>query len=122
MDDKSCKVVVIGVYWGEFPAIFPQWLHSCERNKTIDFLVVTDNNYDNLPANVTFINMSLSNFRKLAIKKIGMEEISLKRIYKICDYKPIYGCILEDYIKEYDYWGHCDFDMIFGDIRFFGKV
>lgn len=25
--------------------------------------------------------------------------------------------MFQDYIKEYDFWGHCDADMIFGDIR-----
>jgi hypothetical protein len=26
---------------------------------------------------------------------------------------------LQDYIKEYDFWGHCDIDLIFGNIRTF---
>lgn len=45
--------------------------------------------------------------------------ISLDKPYKLCDFKPAYGYIFQDYIKEYDFWGHCDVDMIWGDMRKF---
>ena len=48
-------------------------------------------------------------------------EVCLEKAYKICDYKPVYGIIFKDYLKNYDYWGHCDFDLIFGDIEKFVK-
>lgn len=31
----------------------------------------------------------------------------------------MYGFLFEDEIKNYDFWGHCDVDLIFGDIRHF---
>lgn len=46
-------------------------------------------------------------------------KISLEKPYKLCDFKEIYGIIFEDYIKNYDYWGECDFDVVFGDLRYF---
>ena len=116
MNDNDCQVVIIGTYWGEFPDMFPAWLQSCERNSTIDFLIFTDNIYKSLPNNVKFIDMSFKVFKELARQKLE-REICLNIPLKVCDYKPMYGKILEDYIKNYDYWGHCDFDMIFGDIR-----
>ncbi len=39
--------------------------------------------------------------------------------YKLCDFRPAYGEIFQEYIKGYDFWGHCDNDQIFGDIRHF---
>jgi hypothetical protein len=39
--------------------------------------------------------------------------------YKLCDYKPTYGYVFADYISQYDYWGYCDVDMIFGNLRHF---
>lgn len=27
--------------------------------------------------------------------------------------------MFQEYIKDYDFWGHCDADLIFGDIRKF---
>ena len=46
-------------------------------------------------------------------------KIALDTPYKLCDYKPLYGYLFEEYIKEYDFWGHCDLDCIFGNIRNF---
>ena len=37
----------------------------------------------------------------------------------MCDFRPAYGEIFSDELKTYDYWGHCDMDLIFGDIRAF---
>ncbi len=37
------KIVVIGVYFGNFPEYMNLWLKSCEFNKEIDFIIFTDN-------------------------------------------------------------------------------
>jgi hypothetical protein len=39
--------------------------------------------------------------------------------YKLCDFKPAYGFLFEKHLTGYDFWGHCDLDIIFGDIRAF---
>lgn len=46
-------------------------------------------------------------------------EISLKKPYKLCDYRPSYGYVLEDYLKEFKAWGYCDVDMLFGHLSDF---
>ena len=115
------KVVVIGVYMGRFPAYIDAWIHSLQYNPTIDFLVVTDQERIgtlDYPANLRVIHSDLEQFKALAEKKIGMH-IRMEAPYKVCDYKCLYGLILEDEIKDYDYWGECDFDVIFGDLRHF---
>ena len=112
------RVCVIGVYFGIFPNYFPLWLRSCEWNPSIDFYVVTDNKTETLPSNVKVISMTLAELKQLAEEKIGMH-LHLDTPYKCCDYKPVYGLIFEDYIHGYDYWGHCDFDLLFGDLRSF---
>lgn len=45
--------------------------------------------------------------------------ISLSNPYKLCDFKPAYGDIFEDEVRDYDFWGYCDNDMIYGDIKSF---
>lgn len=116
--DKSCKCVVIALYWGGFPSNFNFWLRSCEYNKAIDFLIVTDNRIEGPPKNVRVLDMSFSGFKKLAEEKIG-RRLHIKDPHKLCDLKPCYGSIFEDFIEVYDYWAHCDMDMIFGDIMYF---
>ena len=45
--------------------------------------------------------------------------ISISAPYKFCDFRPAFGEIFSDYLVGYDYWGHCDVDLIWGDIRKF---
>lgn len=116
--ENKLRIAIIGIYYGTFPDWMPYWLKSCQSNSTIDFLLVTDIKNIEVPNNVHVMNMSLKELKKLAEEKLKMQ-ISLEKPYKICDYKPVYGVILEEYLKEYDYWGHCDFDLIWGDIRSF---
>ena len=39
--------------------------------------------------------------------------------YKLCDYKPAYGLIFENYTSGYQFWGQSDIDVIYGNIRNF---
>ena len=109
------------VCWsGKFPWYFPYFLHSCRYNPDIDFLIFTDNNVENLeiPANVKIIPYSLKQFKTDAAKVLGFE-VAIKYGYKLCDFKPTYGFIFYEWIKDYDFWGYCDIDVIFGNIRTF---
>lgn len=110
------KIAIIGCYYGKFPVWIQYWLKSCASNPTIDFYIVTDLELINRPQNVHIISLRLKEIKELAEKKLGIP-ISLGRPYKLCDLKPCYGVVFEEYLHDYDYWGHCDFDLIWGDIR-----
>lgn len=112
------KICVIGVYFGTFPDYISLWLRSCEKNPTIDFLIFSDHAIESTPDNVQIIHMTLQEMKNRAQNLFDFP-ISLDRPYKCCDYKPIYGLIFQDFLKQYDYWGHCDFDLIFGDLSKF---
>jgi len=118
MMKESPSVCVIGIYFGKLPNYFDLWLRSASENPTIDFLIFTDNEDRELPPNVRFAPMSYEEIIRRAQKTIGIT-IPLKRPYKFCDLKVVYGTLFADYIAEYDYWGHCDFDLIWGDLRSF---
>lgn len=36
--------------------------------------------------------------------------------YSLVEYKPAYGYIFQEYLKEYSHWGYSDVDMLFGDL------
>lgn len=118
MEQLSSKICIINCYFGELPPIFELWLESCRFNKTIDFLLVTDQIVESNIKNLKVINMKFQEFVELIDKKLRIK-CDIKRPHKICDFKPMYGIILEDYIGEYKFWGYCDLDMIFGDLRKF---
>lgn len=119
MASKYRKVLIIP-YFGQFPNYFNLWLNSCSYNKDYNFYIYTDINTIGLahPDNVRFIDCTLDKIREKASRIIGFD-VALERPYKLCDYRPCYGAIFYDDIKDFDFWGYCDIDLIFGDISRF---
>ncbi len=110
------KCVLVLPYFGAFKNYFPLFLRTCEANPSFDWLLVTDiSTVPSLPANVYLLHMSLEELRLRACGKFGIEA-SLSTPFKLCDYKPSYGLLFEEEIASYDYWGHCDCDLLFGDL------
>lgn len=105
---------------GEWPWYFPYFVQSCRYNPSIDFIVFTDNKFkfQNLPDNFCIIDYSIPQFVKDASDALGFE-VKVDRGYKLCDFKPAYGDIFRDQTQGYDFWGYCDLDIIFGNIRRF---
>jgi hypothetical protein len=114
------KIALISCYLGKLPWYFDYFAHSCKYNPSVDFFVFTDDvNYrKELPPNVKLIPKTLKDISDLASARLGFE-VNIKYGYKLCDFKPAYGFIFSDILKDYDFWGHCDIDIIFGDIRGF---
>jgi len=116
---NSFSIVFLICWYGEYPWYFPYFIHSCRYNPDIDFLIFTDNNAKlELPENVKIIPYSLEQFKAEASKALGFD-VAIESGYKLCDFKPAYGFIFQDYIQNYDFWGYCDVDVIFGNIRAF---
>lgn len=117
MKDKKC--VLILPYFGNFNNYFPLFLRSCGENPDFDWLIFTDcQKQYNYPNNVRRIMMTLEQVKETAERKFGFS-VCLNSAYKLCDYKPAYGFLFEEYIGEYKYWGHCDCDLIFGKMSKF---
>lgn len=115
------NVVLISLYFGKYPNYFNLWLKSAEKNKNIDFFMYGDcdiSQYSCIPDNVKFFNISFDEIKKKIQSKFDFD-IKLDTPYKLCDYKPVYGYLFENDIKDYKYWGHIDIDTILGDIESF---
>ena len=115
------KIALIVTYFGELPFYFPAFQLSCKYNPDIQWFIFTDcEPPPNIPDNVNFINFSIEDFCRLASRKLGFSvRISREFLYKICDFKPTFGMVYEDYLREYDFWGHCDVDIVWGRITHF---
>lgn len=110
-------IVVIFPYFGKLPPQYQMWRASALRNPSVDFMFFTDTDVE--PAKNIIVNkMQFSDFRQLVQKAFDFP-IVLDRPYKLCEYKQAYGYILQDYIKEYDFWGFGDLDLVYGDLRSF---
>ena len=113
------SIAYVVPYFGKFPKGFQFWLMSCGCNPTIDWLIFTDDHTDyNYPSNVKVKYWTFEQM-KMRVQKIFDFPISLERPYKLCDYKPAYGEIFSDELKGYDFWGDCDVDLVWGNIRRF---
>lgn len=112
------KIALILPWFGNLRNDFYFWMKSVEFNASIDFLMFTDQQIIAPPTNLKVYYTTLSYIEELA-KKHVWEGCIISKPYKICDYKVTYGELFKDLLKDYDFWGHCDADLVFGDIRKF---
>ena len=97
---KKCCFII--PYFGKLPNYFPVFLKTCAFNKDYDWLIFSDDcsKYE-LPINVKIINLEFVDLKEKIKNKFKDFEIDLSYPYKLCDYKPAYGYIFEEYLKIY---------------------
>lgn len=116
---KNYKYIIFSPYFGKLPAMFDLWAQSCGQNPDFLFVVFTDDTHTKaLPKNVQIKNLSFQALHKLVQSKFDFP-IALQSPYKLCDYRPAFGYIFEEYLQNCSYWGYCDMDLIFGNITKF---
>ena len=115
-------IAVLLPYFGKFPNYFEFFLQSCKDNPTVDFYVITDNDCEKYisdkDSNIHFYETTFEEV-KARFQKAFRFKIAMTRPYKLCDFKPVYGMVFNDIVQRYDFWGYCDCDLIFGNIRRF---
>lgn len=110
------RIIIVNIYFGKCPRGFDMFLKSCAMNPAIDFLFFVDFVIPhNFPSNVRFVKTTFDEIRTRFQGEFDFP-ITLNSAYKLCDFRPAYGDIFTDYFAAYDWWGHCDFDMMFGDL------
>ena len=110
------KIAIIIPYFGKFPGWIDLYLFSCSKNSFIDFWFFTDCDIPHKVYKNTF-------FKKITFKEY-CEQVSHalgitfapENPYKLCDLKVFYGIIHENLLKEYDFWGFGDLDLMYGDL------
>lgn len=114
------KIAIIRPFFqGHFLNYFQLFLNSCAQNPHIDWIILTDNEDKYIfPKNVYKIQMSFEQAKKLIQKKLDFSVV-IDRPTKLHDYKPAFGYIFSDYLKEYDFWGYSDYDIIYGNLKKF---
>jgi len=111
---KCCFIIP---YFGKFPNYFRLFLESCRYNPSFNWLIFTDIIEDySYPINVRVVHISFPDIVSIIKSKFDFD-ILIPTPYKLCDYKPAFGYIFQDYILDYEYWGHCDIDTIMGDLN-----
>jgi hypothetical protein len=117
------KKILVIPYFGMLPNYVQLWFDSCGRNLNFTWVLLTDCQLDIyiIPENVICIKSNLAEIKEIFKEKLG-EDISLEKNYKQCDFKPLYWMILDHYKIDYDFFGHCDIDMIYGRLSHFFSI
>ena len=117
---KKCLIVL---WYGKFPNYFDFFLKSCEWNPGWDWMIYTDQEITGLqvPSNVKFVSSCFSDMKRFIADKLEIKLFNKITPYKLCDIKPLYGKIFSSELERggYSYWGHCDIDVIWGDLSKF---
>jgi len=104
---------------------WPPWMaffyETCRYNSTVHWLLVGSEPLPpGMPQNIRYIPMDLRTFNHRASERLGLRvKVQPRFPQKLCDYKCVYGKIFEEYLTPYQFWGHCDLDVVFGNIRSF---
>mgnify|MGYP006280208073 CR=1 FL=1 len=113
------RTCLVNYHLGNLPRFFPLFRDSAAQNANVDFLVFTDGTIpETLPPNVHMHKLNVDEFNQRVSCKLNMD-FSLTSPYKLCDLKPAYGVLFEEYLENYDFWGMCDLDVIWGRIDHF---
>jgi hypothetical protein len=111
------KIGIIAVWMGDLPSYFPVWLRTLETNSAFDFFLFTDQPVETVkPNNLKVVTMSFTELKSLIAEKLFFQ-VNIPHAYKFTDFKPAYGEIFYDYLAGYDFWGYCDMDVLFGDLK-----
>lgn len=103
------KKLIIRPFFGELPEWMPEYYKNIEDLKKygFDFLIFTDK----------------QKFIDLVKEKLGIEldfsDYEKGDTRKVSELRPAFGIIFEDYLKDYDFWGHTDFDVVYGNLSKF---
>ena len=114
MNRPSVRVVV--PYFGQRPSYLPLVVRSMAGNPDVEWLLLTDARVPDAPPNLT---IQLCGFEDLARRFRSHFDfpICLEQPYKLCDFRPAFGEVFRDELSGCDFWGHCDLDLVFGQIR-----
>jgi hypothetical protein len=117
MNNNEKNICFIVPYFGKLPNYFQLWLNSCQKNSEIIWKIfINDKSEYRFPKNVHVNYIDLVDFAS-KIQNLFDFQINIHTPYKLTDFKPVYGQAFSDEIKGFGYWGYCDIDLIFGNIK-----
>lgn len=110
------RIAIIIPYIGILKPEFEFWLHSVRNNPSIDFFLLTDAEITSSPDNIKIIPSTFTELKQ-RFQSCFDFELCITHPYKFCDLKPSYGEVFADILNGYDFWGHTDMDIVYGNLR-----
>lgn len=127
----SNNILLFIICYGRVPTYINMVIESIKLNDNIDFIVIS-NEQVLLSAcknakNIKCIDLPFEDFKHRIDKMLKNNNIDIGikmenrqfQTYKICDFRPFFALMYQEFVKDYDFFGWCDLDMIYGNIRKF---
>jgi hypothetical protein len=97
------RKLLICPYFGDFPSWMDYWFSNTERMRShgYDFLHDGDEGA----------------FRDRVRDKLQIEPPPMWGTGRIWNFRPALGLLYEEEIRDYTFWGHTDFDMVYGQVE-----
>lgn len=114
------KIAIISNYFGSPPSYFQLWLDSCSANPSIDWKFFSDipaSAYQ-FPPNVHLIPCNFQGL-KGRIRSCFNYPVRYNRPWDFCALRPSFGTLFKNELSGYAFWGYCDCDLVFGNLRSF---
>ena len=110
------KIAMIIPYFGTWPEWMDLYLYSCSKVQYIDFLFYTDcliprKIYDN----TIFKQLTFKEYCDKVSTALNIH-FNPCRPYKLCDLKPFYGVVHNEELRDYDWWGFSDIDLVYAEL------
>jgi hypothetical protein len=119
MQNNALKIAIIIPYYGIWPNYMNIFFASCNEGVPFDIIFITDlEPHKNSPENIKYHHLSFADLKQLISQKTDCELQDIAP-YKLCDIRPAYGIIFSELLKDYDFWGYGDNDLIFGNVNQF---
>ena len=113
------RIGLVTVFVGDLPDYVGPFLLSCGVNPLFDVHVVSDREPPLAPPpNVHWHRETLGRFNERAREALDLP-VNVEKPYKLCDFKPTFGALYDDFLSDYEFWGYCDVDMVWGNVSHF---
>lgn len=116
-------MIVINLWRGIHPQYIEKFIERCNaQGENWKFYLISDNADEALSkGNTKVIRESMNDLASRLESATGLKadisEGNDKR--KPVDYRPLFGDIYKDIIKESNFWGYCELDVAFGNLNHF---
>jgi hypothetical protein len=117
--NEQGKTAMLIPYYGPLPDWLEYTLQSISQNPQFDFIIISDTDPPfKLPVNVNHYRMSIDDFARRMEHQLDIKP-DIRHPYKLTDFKPALALLFEDLLRDYQYWGYADLDLVLGKVSRF---
>jgi hypothetical protein len=118
-ENNRSSIALVVFFYGTLPEYFLLTLETIRGNPSIDWIIIGDiAPPSELPKNIRFIHIPLNELAQ-RFSSLGVGRATILSPYELCSLRPAIGVVFHDYLSSYNYWGHSDLDLLYGDLRHF---